>query len=129
LSPHILDMLDTSAEQTRNILQREGLNYFFYTTAMDMNDILPLTKVFAPDQIAQYIGIKWTDGTSFLLTWLGPGVIPLTPEWVAQYKKAVESAPYQPAQFPTELMLSVREQLRGNPRWGRDLKLPVSWMN
>ena len=76
LSPHLLDMLRGSAEETRDILQREGLNYFFYTTAMDFNDILPLTKPFAPDRIADYVGVKWTDGTSYLLTWIGPGVTP-----------------------------------------------------
>jgi hypothetical protein len=31
---------------------------------MDVNDVLPLTKLFAPDGIAEYLGIKWTDGSS-----------------------------------------------------------------
>jgi len=124
LSPHFLDMLVLPGDETRAILQREGLNYFFFTTAMDVDDYLPLLKPFAPDQIANYIGIKWTDGTSFLLTWLGSGVIPLTPEWVAQYKKAVETAPWHPVDFPLALMLNVREQLRRNPHWGSDLVLP-----
>jgi hypothetical protein len=124
LSPHLLDMLVGSAEETRDILQREGLNYFFYTTEMEVCDVLPLTKPFAPDGIANYLGIKWNDGTSYLLTWLGPGVTRLTPEWVAQYKEAVESAPNCPRFFPLQLMLSLREQMRGGARRGRDLKFP-----
>lgn len=123
LSPHLLDMLAGSAEDTRSLMQAEGLNYFFYTTEMDLNDILPLTKPFAPDAIADYIGVKWTDGTSYLLTWLGPGVTPLTPEWVAQYKGAVANAPYYPKGVPLGLLLSVRDQMRNGARWGTDLTL------
>jgi hypothetical protein len=124
LSPHLLDMLVGSAEETRDILRREGLNYFFYTTQMEVCDVLPLTKPFAPDEIADYLGVKWNDGTSFLLTWLGPGVTRLTPEWVAQYRQAVENAPNCPRFFPLQLMLSLREQMRSGARWGSDLKLP-----
>jgi hypothetical protein len=124
LSPHLLDMLVASAEETREILQREGLNYFFYTTEMEVCDVLPLTKPFAPGEIADYLGIKWHADTSYLLTWLGPGVTRLTPEWVAQYKDAVDNAPNCPRFFPLQLMLSLREQLRGGAHQGRDLKLP-----
>ena len=124
LSPHLLDMLVGSAEETRGVLQREGLDYFFYTTEMEVCDVLPLTKLFAPDEIANYLGIKWNHGTSYLLTWLGPGVARLTPDWVAQYRQAVDGGPNCLRFFPRQLMLSLREQMRGGARWGRDLKLP-----
>jgi hypothetical protein len=124
LSPHLLDMLVAPAEETRDILQREGLDYFFYTTEMEVCDVLPPTKLFAPAGIANYLGVKWTDGKSYLLTCRGQGVIQLTPEWVAQYKQAVESAPNCLRFFPLALMMSVREQMRGGARWGRDLELP-----
>ena len=104
-------------------MQTGGLNYFFFTTEMDVNDVLPQTKLFAPNQIGEYLGIKWTDGPSYLLTWLGPGVTPLTPEWVAGYQNAVDRAPYEPAGFPLSLMLHLREQLRRAPRWGHDLEI------
>jgi hypothetical protein len=124
LSPHLLDMLVGSAEGTRDILQREGLNYFFFTTEMEVCDILPLTKPFTPEKIAGYLGIKWTDGKSYLLTWLQPGVIGLTPEWVAQYRKAIESETLCSPFYLLPSMLSLRDQMRGGARWGRDLKLP-----
>jgi hypothetical protein len=125
LSPHLLDMLVGSAEETQDTLHREDLNYFFYTTEMEVCDALPLTKLFAPDKIAEYLGVKWNDGTSYLLTWLGPGVSGLTPEWVAQYKHAVDTAPNCPWFFPRQLMLSLREQMLAGARRGRDLKLPA----
>ena len=124
LSPHFLDILADSAEETRDALRSDGLNYFFFTTEMDIDDVLPLIKPFTPDQIADYLGIKWTDGKSYLLTWLGPGVAPLTPEWVVQYKKMVDTAPYQPTGFPLKLMSNLREQMNAHPHWGRELELP-----
>ena len=124
LSPHLLDMLAGSAEETRDILQREGLNYFFFTTELEVCDILPLTQPFAPDKIADYLGVKWADETSYLLTWLGPGVTPLTPEWVARYKKAIESETMCPPFYQQKSMLMLRQQLRDGAHWGRDLKLP-----
>jgi len=126
LSPHFVDLLAGSAEETRDILHREKLDYFFYTRAMDVCDVLPLMQPFTPDKIADYLGVKWTDGTSYLLTWLGPGVAPLTPEWVAQYRKAIVGAPSQPRGFPVAQMLDLRRQMNRDPapRWGRDLTLP-----
>ncbi len=124
LSPHLLDILVGSAEETRDVLQREGLDYFFYTTETKMCDVLPLTKPFAPGEIANYLGTKWTDGRSYLLTWLGPGVNQLTPEWVAQYKAAVDGEQDCLRFLPLQSMLSLREQLRGGARWGRDLRIP-----
>jgi hypothetical protein len=124
LSPHLLDLLVASGDQVRDVLQHEGLNYFFYTTEREIQDALPLIKPFAPDNIADYLGIKWTDGTSYLLTWLGPGVAPLTPEWVAQYKQAVATGNSSPNNFSLSMFLDLRKQMRGNPHWGRDLKLP-----
>ena len=123
LSPHLLDMLAGTPEEIRDVLQKEDLNYFFYTTEMDIFDILPLMRPFAPEEIDKYIGIKWTDGTSFLLTWLGPGVSPLSREWVARYKKAVDAAPAAPAGFPIAMMLSLRDQLKDKRRWLSDLKI------
>ena len=124
LSPRLLDLLADSGDQVRDILQQEGLNYFFFTTKMDIWDVTPLLKPFEPDNIANYLGVKWTDGTSYLLTWLGPGVTPLNAEWIAQYKHAIAVAPGPPNNFPLDLMSNLREQMQHNPHWGRELTLP-----
>jgi hypothetical protein len=124
LSPRLLDLLAGSAEQDRAILRGEGLDHFFFTTAMPIQDVLPLLAPFMPDRIADYLGVEWTDGTSYLLTWLGPGVTPLSREWVARYRNAVETAPDMPTHFPLALMRQLREQLRAGPHRGSDLELP-----
>jgi len=68
-------------KQASDTLKREGLNYFFFSRELGTSrtDLLPVSQLFAPDQIGNYLGIKWTDGTSYLLTWLGPDVQPISP--------------------------------------------------
>jgi len=124
LSRHLPELLRGPAEDARAILRREGVNYFFYTTAMDIKDILPLVTPFTPDNIAHYVGVKWTDSTSYLLTWLGPGIAPLTPEWVEQYRRAVAAAPGPPNGFPVSTILDMDKQLHAGAHWGRELKVP-----
>jgi hypothetical protein len=78
------------AEYARRILQDNGFNYFLFVRDNDFVDYLPKSPLFSPDNIAQYLGIAWTDGASTLLTWLGPGVQPLGDAWLAGYRDAVE---------------------------------------
>jgi len=54
-------------------------------------DLLPYSKLFAPDTIGDYLGIKWTDGSAFLLTWSGPDTTPITSEFLEIYRKRLAS--------------------------------------
>jgi hypothetical protein len=31
-------------------------------------DLLPFSRLFAPEMIGRYLGVKWSDGSTFLLT-------------------------------------------------------------
>src|SRR5258705_11600893 len=79
-----------TAEEGRRILQSEGLNYFLFTSEVEILDPLPLSPLFHPDNIARHLGVRWTDGTSTLLTWLGPDTKPLDAAWLATYRAAVQ---------------------------------------
>lgn len=93
-----------TAEEAKQTLHSGHIDYFLFTRADEIRDPLPLSPLFTPDNISRYLGIRWTDGTSSLLTWLGPGVQPLRGEWVADYARAVaqsgtvQSFPYQAVQ-------------------------------
>jgi hypothetical protein len=121
LSRRFLDVLFAHPEEEKAILAREGLNYFFFTTKMPIKDVLPQTALFAPDEIGKHLGIKWTDGSSYLLTWLGPGVKPLSPEWLAVYRQAQEKR--LSTGYPIPLMEGVRMELTDDPHWGSQLPL------
>ena len=56
-------MFDTP-EQGRRVLQKDGINYFLFSRELQLVDTLPLSPLFSPDNIARYLGIRWTDGTT-----------------------------------------------------------------
>jgi hypothetical protein len=76
-------------EQAKQILQQANLNDFLISTQWPLLDLLPYSRLFDPDTIGQYLGIKWTDGTTYLLTWTGPDTTPLGPAFLATYRNMV----------------------------------------
>lgn len=122
LSPHALDILFGPPGQAKTILQQEKLNYFLVEMDDGINDQLMCSALFSPDQIGKWLGVKWSDGTHFLLTWLDAGAEPLSEEWIELYrpKAAGAACGFWP------LMHSLAAQLPQNPHWGRDLVMPWS---
>jgi len=112
-----------SAEQGRQTLQADGLNYFLFSRENDIRDPLPASALFKPDNIAKHLGIRWTDGTTTLLTWLGPDTVPLDSTWLANYRRAVESSGAV-ASFPYSDLQSIFARLNATPHPWRSFRLP-----
>ncbi len=114
-------------ESGRAVLQAAGLNYFLFsrelTEHVKLVDILPLSPLFSPDNIGRYLGIRWTDGKTALLTWLGPQTQPFDQSWLADYRRAVENSPTAKS-FPIDAMREIYEQLRATPHPWRAFDLP-----
>jgi hypothetical protein len=129
LSPQTFRILFGPPLEARNILRREDLNYFLVSKELLIYDFLPAAPLFSPDHIAEYFGVKWTDGTTYLLTWLGPGIKPLDATWVADYRRQVTRSA-RVRQMKTmiadkgPLRIVYRELQHTKPRWGADLPLP-----
>ena len=79
-------------EQAKAALQSAGINYFLFSKELVVLDPLVTSPLFAPDRIGRYFGILWTDGTTALLTWPGPGTQPFDELWVEAYRKAARGA-------------------------------------
>jgi hypothetical protein len=109
--------------QGREVLQAAGLNYFLFSRELPMHDYLPLSPLLRPDNIADHLGIRWTDGTTSLLTWTGPDTVPLDPAWVAEYRRAVEQSPVVQS-FPYADMQMIFARLNQTPHPWRSFKLP-----
>jgi hypothetical protein len=90
---------------------------------MIIADTLPWSPLFAPDTIAQHLGIRWTDGTTTLLTWLGPGITPLDAAWLADYRNAVEQS-NSVQTFPYEDMRKIFTHLQATPHPWQPFALP-----
>jgi hypothetical protein len=72
----------------RDTLKSEGLSYFFFSKELSLavQDLLPASALFSPDEIGKYLGVRWTDGTSYLLTWIGPGAEPVSEEFLSDFR-------------------------------------------
>lgn len=85
-----------TAPEAVRVLQSENLNYFFFSKELQMFSILPASPAFTPETIGRYLGIKWTDGSSYLLTWRNPHTRPLDAAFLAAYtEKMKEAAVYR----------------------------------
>jgi hypothetical protein len=87
MSPRIVDILTAPPDQEKSLLQDAGLNYFLVEKGTALIDVLPYSQLFSPETIDKYLGVKWTDGTAFLLTWIGPDTSPLGSEFFSVYHK------------------------------------------
>ncbi|MEA2904151.1 MAG: hypothetical protein QOI12_1538 [Alphaproteobacteria bacterium] len=110
-------------EEGRELLRAAGLNYFLYSRELLMWAPLALSALFSPDNIARYLGILWTDGTTTLLTWAGPDTTPLGQAWLADYRQSAETSPPVRA-FPNARMKAIFERLNATPHPWRSVELP-----
>lgn len=112
-------------EEGREALRAAGVDYFLFSTGLYLYDPLPLSALFTPDHIARYLGLRWTDGETSLLTWVGPDTKPLDAEWLARYRHAVEDSAVVHS-FPYGTLRDLYASLRASPHPWRPFPLPWS---
>jgi hypothetical protein len=86
MSGRLDDILGGDPDLAKRRLQEAGLNYFLFMKDFRMIDLLPFSRLFAPETIDRYLGVKWSDGSTFLLTWIGPDTSPIGPDFLDAYK-------------------------------------------
>ena len=121
MSGKLDEIVSGSPERAKELLQQAKLNFFLVSEDSHLIDLLPYSKLFAPDTIGRYLGIKWTDGSAFLLTWLGPDTTPLTPQFLRIYKQLLEQPPQNRWFLFSQLAPQIEAAtavLRAKP-WGR----------
>ena len=87
MSGRLDEILGGDPELAKQRLQEAGLNYFLFMKDYRIIDLLPFSRLFAPDTIGRYLSIKWSDGSTFLLTWIGPDTTPIGPDFLDAYKR------------------------------------------
>lgn len=78
-------------ERARAALHAEGLDFFFFTKELTIEDPIVRAPLFSPDNIGKYLAERWTDGTSYLLTWPGPNTQPLDKNFLDAYRSRAET--------------------------------------
>ncbi|WP_316187578.1 MULTISPECIES: hypothetical protein [unclassified Bradyrhizobium] len=89
MSDRLDEILGGSPDHAKQLLQQAGLNYFLFSTQHRLLDMLPYSQLFDPKIIGDYLGLAWTDGATFLLTWKSPDIAPLGEDFLEPYRHRV----------------------------------------
>jgi hypothetical protein len=117
-SPQAGRILGGTAEEAKRILKSEHLNYFLIVTDQRIQDPLPQSALFAPENIDRHLGVVWSDGTSALLTWLEPGIAPIPLSWMEKYRSSAATRGFPPLQKILPVVKQLQEEsLHRPPPW------------
>jgi hypothetical protein len=83
--------------------------------------VLVYSQLFAANNIGQYLGVKWTDGNAFLLTWIGPNTVPIGPDFLTVYNGLLARPEHRWFLYRelVEQIATATERLRSK-RWGAE---------
>src|SRR5580700_2827294 len=87
MSGRLDEILGGDPDLAKQRLQEAGLNYFLFMKDYRIVDLLPFSRLFAPETIGRYLGVEWSDGSTYLLTWIGPDTRPLGPDFLEAYAR------------------------------------------
>jgi hypothetical protein len=129
MSGRLDEILGGDPELAKQRLQEAGLNYFLFMKDLRIIDLLPFSRLFAPDTIGRYLGIKWTDGSTFLLTWIGPDTTPIGPDFLEAYTRQ-RAAPDALQWFKFDqlapFIAAIAPRMRAATQWGEANRL-LTW--
>jgi hypothetical protein len=131
MSGRLDDILGGDPELAKLRLQEAGLDYFLFMKDYPLLDLLPFSRLFAPDTIGRYLGVKWTDGSTYLLTWIGPQSSPLGPDFLEAYgRQRATPDPLRWFRFDAlaPAIVAITPRLRSVTQWGAAQQL-VTWQN
>jgi hypothetical protein len=121
MSPHLVQILTGTPEEAKRLLQEAGINYFLIIKSEELIDVLVYSQLFAANNIGQYLGVKWTDGNAFLLTWIGPNTVPIGPDFLTVYNGLLARPEHRWFLYRelVEQIATATERLRSK-RWGAE---------
>ena len=126
MSGRLDEILGGDPDLAKRRLQEAGLNYFLFMKDYRIIDLLPFSRLFAPDTIGRYLGVKWSDGSTFLLTWIGPDTKALGSDFFDAYtRRRAEPDPLGWFRFDelAPKIVAVTPRLRLATQWGAAQRL------
>lgn len=124
MTPALDRVLWGAPEEARSLLRGAGINYFLFSRELQLYGPLPLSALFSPDHIGNYLGIRWTDGITTLLTWTGPDTSPLDAGWMEEYRRSVATSRFLRL-FPEAEMHAIFDRLNATPHPWHAVELPL----
>jgi len=121
MSGRLDEILGGDPQLAKQRLQEAGLNYFLFMKDYRIIDLLPYSRLFAPETIGRYLGVKWSDGSTFLLTWIGPDTTPIGPDFLEAYERrraALDALQWFKFDELAPLIVAVAPRIRLATQWG-----------
>ena len=129
MSGRLDEILGGDPELAKLRLQEAGLDYFLFMKDYRMIDLLPFSRLFASETIGRYLGVKWSDGSTFLLTWIGPDTTPIEPDFLEAYvRRRAEPEVARWFRFAelAPVIATIAPRMRAAKQWGEANKL-LTW--
>jgi hypothetical protein len=128
MSSYYDKILTGSADTAKALLKKEGLNYFLISKDLVLIDLLQYSDLFSPANIAKHLAVRWTDGTTYLLTWPNDKTEPISTDFVNFYQKKIDTEKHSVFKFePLILQLAqVMKMLEEGPQPWQPVRLPWS---
>jgi len=120
MSPHLDEILGGDPELAKRRLQEAGLNYFLFMKDFRLLDLLPYSRLFGLETIGRFLGVKWSDGSTYLLTWIGPDTTPIGTDFLNAYRRsraAPESLWFKFNEL-TPRIVSITPRMQSIREWG-----------
>jgi hypothetical protein len=130
MSARLDEILGGDPELAKRRLQEAGLNYFLFMKDFRMVDLLPFSQLFAPEMIGRYLGVKWSDGSTFLLTWIRPDTTAIGPDFIDAYtRRRNEPDTFRQFRFDELVpqIVAISPRLRNVTQWGREAERLLTW--
>ncbi len=89
------EIMFESPERARELLKKQGLNYFLIDFNKEVLDIIHYSPLFSADNIFDYLGVAWQEGDVYLLTWIGQGTEQLPIDFLCQYNEDYYEKPFK----------------------------------
>jgi hypothetical protein len=129
MSGRLDEILGDDPELAKRRLQEAGLNYFLFMKDYRLLDLLPFGRLFSPETIGRYLGVKWTDGSTFLLTWVGPEIAPIGSDFLDAYvrrRNELDATRWFRFDELAPLIVTISPRLRIATKWGTSASI-LTW--
>ena len=129
MSGRLDEILGDDPELAKLRLQEAGLNNFLFMKDYRLLDLLPFGRLFSPETIGRYLGVKWTDGSTFLLTWTGPETTPIGSNFLDAYvrrRNELDASRWFRFDELAPLIVAISPRLRTATKWGTSANI-LTW--
>jgi hypothetical protein len=122
-TPYVLAL--GTGDEAEAQLRADGLNYFFVSMDLPLRSFFQGFLPVSGAELRKRLGVRWTDGRNYLLTWAGNATTPIDDNFMEFYAKNIHfgtESPCEKGMFPDQC--SIYQHLLRHEQHLRPFALP-----